>query len=146
MERITNVEMLRRLDMLLSDLIQIRDKVNVAIAEIKLFKTTKSTRSDSLKVEVISKCTLDYFNLTLVQMKKKTRKGDPIKARQIFCTMAKEMTDLTLEYIGGLVNQDHSTVLHSCNVLSNARDTKDELFDHYLEIQGNVLEILEDVK
>jgi len=145
MDEISNYELLEKLDLLLPDMIHMRDRLNKAIVDIRLFKAKKGINIDRTKIDVITKCTLNYFNIGKAELRGRTRKGDPMRARQIFCALTRNITRLSFERIGQFVDRNHETVMHSCKVIQDAKDTNDDLWLHYESILKDVTDILDDV-
>lgn len=48
------------------------------------------------------------------ELKGKSRKRDLVDARKIFCLIARDLTEESLEYIGSYIGKDHSTVIYAC--------------------------------
>jgi len=60
------------------------------------------------------------FGLTVHEMLEKSRKYHILEARQIAMFFYREMTDLSLYQIGGILgNKDHSTVIYSCRKVND---------------------------
>ena len=75
----------------------------------------------------IAKAVCDHYQITINQLKSKSRKGDIMKARLMFCGIARLKTKHILADIGSFVNRDHATVLSSCKSLDSYRtNTKND--------------------
>ena len=138
-----NSEILDRLDLLLPDLIQMRDRLNKTIIDIRSFNSEEIT-IDEKRMYIVRRCILDYYDITAEQLKGDSRKGYPMKARHIYCAIVKNITGLSYERIGISINKDRGTVRHSCKVINNARDTDDILYDHYKDIMKSITFLLGD--
>ena len=79
----------------------------------------------SQMIEIISVCS----NVPIEIMASKTRKREVVFARQIaFYFLRKRFNrfeNISLNVVGKHLNRDHSTVLHSCEVIQNAIETND---------------------
>lgn len=69
----------------------------------------------------IAKIICDYFGITMKELAGPSRKGNPLKARKIFCAIARNKTGLSLSKIGKFVNRDHCTVLSSYRSVEELR-------------------------
>ena len=59
------------------------------------------------------------FNITLEEMRDKTRYRGIVVPRQILCYVLKKRAGLTLSRIGLKVDRDHTTVIYSINQVTN---------------------------
>ena len=71
-------------------------------------------------VDYIQKCVAEYFDISVADIKDKTRKKEIVLARQIAMYFAKELTNLSLKTIGyHFGNRDHSTVIHAIQTIND---------------------------
>ncbi len=71
-----------------------------------------------LSIDAIEEIVAAFFQVTLEQLKSKTRKKEIALARQFAMYLTKEYTDLPLKAIGWhFGKRDHSTVIHACKVV-----------------------------
>ncbi len=71
-----------------------------------------------LSIDAIEEIVAAFFQVTLEQLKGKTRKKEIALARQFAMYLTKEYTDLPLKAIGWhFGKRDHSTVIHACKVV-----------------------------
>lgn len=71
-----------------------------------------------LSIDAIEEIVAAFFQVTLEQLKGKTRKKEIAIARQFAMYLTKEYTDLPLKAIGWhFGKRDHSTVIHACKVV-----------------------------
>ena len=74
-----------------------------------------------------------FYNITIKDIKGKSRKRQFVKARFIAMYLIKNNTSLTLKTIGDIVGRDHTTIIHSLQTIQNTlslhydTDLKDEL-------------------
>ena len=53
----------------------------------------------------------------------KSRLHSLVMSRHQFCYIARKKTNLSLGFVGALINRDHATVIHSCKTFQNLLDT-----------------------
>lgn len=84
-------------------------------------------------VDFIQKKISDHFNVTIDELKDKTRKKDIVIARQVAMYFSKEYTSLSLKSIGyHFGGRDHSTVIHAVQAIEDMCDT-DSVFKRKIE-------------
>lgn len=106
--------------------------VTIELAKKMIDKYVKNTAKE-LSVDYIQKVVSDYFNLSIDELKSKTRKREIVQARQIAMYFSKKMTNISLAKIGSQCGgKDHATVLHACKTVLNLSET-DKQFRLYLE-------------
>ncbi|MEZ5195084.1 MAG: helix-turn-helix domain-containing protein [Bacteroidales bacterium] len=77
--------------------------------------------------EKILKMVADYYDLTLDQIRHKTRLKNIVIPRQVAMFLYKKHTRLSLAEIGRICgNKDHASVLHSVKSVNNMIDTNFE--------------------
>ena len=70
-------------------------------------------------IDTVQELVADFFNVTVADLKSKSRKREAVHPRQIAMYLAKEKTDLSLKSIGyHFGGRDHSTVIHAIQTLS----------------------------
>jgi chromosomal replication initiation ATPase DnaA len=74
-------------------------------------------------------------------IKGKSQAGDIMKARLIFCQLARNKTGQPLEKIGRFIGRTHGSVISACRSIQRQRarmtDEKN-IWDHYLEIEKSL--------
>lgn len=74
---------------------------------------------DDIKEEVSG-----YYSIPVELLSSKTRKHEVVLARQVAMYLAKQLTNMSLKSIGShFGGRDHTTVLHSCQMIENYLDT-----------------------
>ena len=63
----------------------------------------------------------DYFGVSVKEMISTYRGGNAVKARQVFCAVARIRMGHKLSAIGDMINRDHSLVTYACRLM-NKRD------------------------
>lgn len=90
-----------------------RREIDVELAR----NTLKNIVMDEIKevtIDTIQEVISDYFDITVADLKSKSRKKEHVYPRQLAMYMAKEYTELALKSIGyHFGGRDHSTVIHS---------------------------------
>jgi len=77
-------------------------------------------KTRSITPEVIMQTVGDYYGITTEDIISPTRRREITVPRQIAIYLTREMTTMSLPQIGqAFGNRDHSTILHSCNLVSN---------------------------
>jgi len=95
-------------------------------------------------VQNIINTVCDYYELDPALMPTKKRSRDIVHARQLSCYLIRKYTEVSKLAIGRVFfSQDHSTVIHSCNVVereikTNARGTKFDIKNLSDIIEGKV--------
>lgn len=75
----------------------------------------------------------NYYNVSIKDVKGKSRKRQFVKARFISMYLIRNGTTLKLKTIGDIVGRDHTTVMHSLQTIQNTlnlhydTDIRDEL-------------------
>lgn len=72
------------------------------------------------KLERLLSVICDKLGVTVAEAKGTIRDAEIVRARQIYCYMAKEM-GYTFKKIGAIINRDHATVIYACKVVSNRK-------------------------
>lgn len=72
------------------------------------------------KLESLLSVICDKLGVTVAEAKGTIRDAEIVRARQIYCYMAKEM-GYTYKKIGSIINRDHATVIYACKVVSNRK-------------------------
>lgn len=72
----------------------------------------------NVKLESLLTLVCSKLGVTMEDAKGSIRDAEIVRARQIYCYLAKEM-GYTYKKIGAIINRDHATVIHGCKVVSN---------------------------
>ena len=76
--------------------------------------------SNTDKLESLLSVICKKLDVTVQEAKGIIRDAEIVRARQIYCYMAKEM-GYTYKKIGAIINRDHATVIYGCKVVSNRK-------------------------
>ncbi|MEM9421123.1 MAG: DnaA/Hda family protein [Pseudomonadota bacterium] len=79
----------------------------------RLLETHLATRREKVSLDDIFDFSAEVFGITPQEMKSKSRKQHVVRSRQAFCIVARKITDAPLTAIGGMIDRDHTTVMHS---------------------------------
>lgn len=139
---LTTTELLEMIDIVIPELIGTRNKIDRVLIQLKMFKLERKV-TDKGKSRVILKVIQAQLGITHEDLISPNRTANIRQARQIYCALARSITRMSLAEIGKGVNRDHATVIHSCKVIKDARDTRDILYDNYQSVEVAVLEVLD---
>ena len=95
-------------------------KKNPDIAMAKEIVAEIIGNSQDLTVELIRDFIARHFKVTVADMQSRSRKKDIAFPRQVSMYLARKYTEQGLLEIGRAFNRDHSTVLHSVRVITEA--------------------------
>lgn len=76
--------------------------------------------SNTDRLESLLSVICKKLDVTVNEAKGTIRDAEIVRARQIYCYMAKEM-GYTYKKIGSIINRDHATVIYGCKVVSNRK-------------------------
>jgi len=112
-----------------------KKEVNVNLAK-DILKNFIKKSSKELTIEHIQRLVGDHMNVSIDEIKSKTRKRNIVQARQISMYFSKKLTSSSLCVIGKhFGNRDHSTVIHACQTVNDLKDTDQEYLSKLNEIQ-----------
>ncbi len=112
------------------------------------FELTKKTvkeiaterKTNNITIESITKIVCDFLGVAENKIRDKTRKKEIVLARQLAMYLSKDLTKSSLKTIGlHFGGRDHSTVIHACNSIENAK-SNDESLLNILETIKNQIE------
>jgi chromosomal replication initiator protein len=113
----------------------VKKDVDIDLAK-KIIKNYVKSVSREVSVEYIQKTVCEFVGINADLLKQNTRKREVVNARQISMYLAKKYTKNSLKEIGRhFGNKDHSTVIHSIQVV-----------DNLLEVDKKFREDLEELK
>lgn len=109
-----------------------KSEININLAEQIVKNYVKNTKKP-ISLDDIQEIVSDYFHLEIEELQSKSRKRNVVQARQIAMYFAKEITKTSLTDIGRKIGKrDHSTVLHSCKIVSNLQES-DKQFRKFIQ-------------
>ena len=84
----------------------------------RVIKRAVKVDNHPLTVDDILEKVCKHYNVETKHVSSKSRKRDLVQARQISMYLAQKYTKMPASRIGQLIgNRDHSTVIHSCNMI-----------------------------
>ncbi len=90
-----------------------RREIDVELAKNTLRNIVMDEEKE-VTIDTIQEIVADYFEISIADLKSKSRKKENVYPRQLAMFLAKEYTDLPLKSIGyHFGGRDHSTVIHS---------------------------------
>ncbi len=100
--------------------------------DINLAKTVVSQyinkAANEVNVDFILAIVSESFEISVDQLKSKSRKRDIVIGRQVAMYLAKKYTDVSLKELGKIFGgRDHSTVIYSINTMDDLLETDDKL-------------------
>jgi chromosomal replication initiator protein len=105
----------------------------------KIIKNFVKSISREVSIEFIQKAVCEYFEVPIEKLKEKTRKRNIVQARQLSMYLAKNYTKNSLKVIGKhFGGRDHSTVIHSCQMVQNLMDTDTDFRDSVKELEKKI--------
>lgn len=100
-----------------------RSEMNLELAK-QILKTIVTDIDSEVGIDYIQKTVSDFFNVTLDDLKAKTRKKEIVIARQVAMYFSKDFTNHSLKSIGyHFGGRDHSTVIHAVQSVNDMIDT-----------------------
>ena len=96
--------------------------IDLELAQMALEEQIEST-SKHISISDIAEVVTSHFDVRLADLQSKKRSQSITEPRQICMYLARNLTRHSLEEIGGhLGGRDHTTVMHACSKISQAKD------------------------
>jgi chromosomal replication initiator protein len=97
-------------------------------------------KATTVTIESITKNVCDFLGVAENKIRDKTRKKEIVLARQLAMYLSKELTKSSLKTIGlHFGGRDHSTVIHACNSIENAK-VNDKSLSNIIDTLKNQIE------
>ena len=112
-------------------------EINIELAERVISQVVK-TQKKEISVEHVIDAVCHYFRIKPQDIITPSRKQNLVQARQLTVYLTQKHTNMSSCQIGARIRRDHSTVLHSCNQVTNRLQT-DKSFKRILEDIGKTL-------
>jgi len=88
-------------------------------------------------IDLVQEVVADYMNVSVADLKSKSRKKETVFPRQIAMYLAKEKTELSLKSIGfHFGGRDHSTVIHAIQTISDLVDNDPQTRETVEKLKG----------
>lgn len=105
-----------------------RRHIDLAIAKEALRGVLPEDEPPKLTINLVQKAVADYYQITVEDLKSKKKDRFVTYPRQIAMYLCRELMGATQPQIGrDFGNRDHTTVIHACNRIGDARSTDPQL-------------------
>ena len=102
--------------------------IDMAIAKEALRGVLPEDEPPKLTINLVQKAVADYYQITVEDLKSKKKDRFVTYPRQIAMYLCRELMGATQPQIGrDFGNRDHTTVIHACNRIGDARSTDPQL-------------------
>lgn len=116
-------------------------EINFDLVKSTVKEIATDRKIQNINIESITKTVCDRLNVTENKIRDKTRKKEIVQARQLAMYLSKELTNASLKTIGlHFGGRDHSTVVHACTSIENAKE-KDKLLRDLIDDLINQIEL-----
>ncbi len=96
--------------------------------------------SKTVTLDDIQKAVCGHFNVSLAELKSKSRSKNISLPRQVFSYLARQNTDTSLPEIGKFLGgRDHSTIIHSCKKIETELKSNNEISLAFQQIKSKFL-------
>lgn len=99
----------------------------------------KTTRVSVTDKDAVIKIVCDHFEFTFQQLLKQDRRRETVFTRKCLIYFLFKYTRMSKVDIGNLLQQNHTTVIHSLKSLQDLIDTEDEVSNTIVEIRKKLL-------
>ncbi len=114
----------------------VRRDIDLDLARI-VMKNIVTAEEKEVNIDTIQEIVADYYDVTIGDLKSKSRKKELVYPRQVAMYFAKELTDLSLKSIGyHFGGRDHSTVIHAIQTISDLMEQDDAVKDAVQKIRS----------
>jgi len=116
----------------------VKKDIDIDLAK-KIIKNYVKSVSREVSVEYIQKTVCEFIGISTDLLKENTRKREVVNARQISMYLAKKYTKNSLKEIGRhFGNKDHSTVIHSIQVVDNLLEVDKKFKEDVEELKKRI--------
>ncbi len=113
-----------------------RREIDLELARQTLRNIVVDSERD-VTIDSVQEVVADHFDVSVADLKSKSRKRELVHPRQIAMYLAKEKTDLSLKSIGyHFGGRDHSTVIHAVQTISDLVAKHPETRDAVEKLKG----------
>lgn len=113
-----------------------RQSITQELVNKILFKNVTQASRNMVDLPKVARCVMNYFNVTLQELRSEKRDKEISKARHVAFYLMKKHTDKSLKEIGAfLARKDHSTVLHAFEKINAVRETDTQLQHNLHELE-----------
>jgi len=115
----------------------VRRDIDLELAKTVL-KDIVTSEEKEVNIDTIQDLVADYYDVTVADLKSKSRKKELVYPRQVAMYFAKEFTNLSLKSIGyHFGGRDHSTVIHAIQTISDLMEQEDAVKEAVQKIRSN---------
>lgn len=112
--------------------------IDIELAK-KIIKNFVKSISREVSIDFIQKAVCEFYDVPVEKLKEKTRKRQIVQARQLSMYLAKTFTKNSLKVIGKhFGGRDHSTVIHSCQMVQNMMDIDPDFKKSVKELEKRI--------
>jgi len=116
-----------------------KQPVDLPLAELVLKDLITDDGGQEITAASILGQTAAFFNITLDELKSKSRTRTLVTARQIGMYLLRELTDMSLPKIGQeLGGRDHTTVMHADRKIRTLMAERRQIFDQVTELTNRI--------
>lgn len=116
-----------------------KQAVDLPLAELVLKDLITEDGGQEITAASILGQTAAFFNITLDELKSKSRTRTLVTARQIAMYLLRELTDMSLPKIGQeLGGRDHTTVMHADRKIRTLMAERRQIFDQVTELTNRI--------
>jgi chromosomal replication initiator protein len=116
-------------------------EITLELAQTALQGQIEST-ARHISITDITEVVTAYFDVRLADLQSKRRSQSITEPRQICMYLARKLTKHSLEEIGGhLGGRDHTTVMHACNKIAQAKDSDPQMDAVLNELSKKITQI-----
>jgi len=113
-------------------------EIDIELAK-KIIKNFVKSISREVSIDFIQKAVCEFYEVPVEKLKEKTRKRQVVQARQLSMFLAKQFTKNSLKVIGKhFGGRDHSTVIHSCQMVQNMMDIDPDFKKNVKELEKRI--------
>lgn len=108
-----------------------RREIDLDLAKTTLRNIVQNDEKE-INIDTVQELVADFYNISVADLKAKSRKREVVYPRQVAMYLAKELTELSLKSIGyHFGGRDHSTVIHAIQLVNDLMkekpDTREEI-------------------
>ena len=115
----------------------VKKEIDIELAK-SVLKDIVTASSKEVNIDTIQEAVSGYFDVSVADLKGKSRKQELVYPRQVSMYFAKELTNLSLKSIGyHFGGRDHSTVIHAVQNISTLADQDEAVRDLIQKLRSN---------
>ena len=114
----------------------VNEPITVSVCREALKELFDKKQRRVVTVDLIMKTVADYYSLSVDDLTSQSRRRQVTVPRQIAMYLTREMTGMSLPQIGvSFGNRDHTTVIHSCDLVAENLKTSQTLSSQVNDIR-----------